>query len=106
MKVLILSADTWAMVDEVTKKSVSGVSVWYVNDYREDTAESFGAKPTKISCSDEVFATLKTAKLPAYFDLSFGAKPGAGNKASLVLNGVANGQAIDLFGAAPAAKKA
>jgi len=98
-KVVVLSADSWGMTDEKTGQVLAGVSVWYVNDYREDSAESIGFKPTKIGCKDDVFATLKQHSLPAVFELEFGAKPGAGNKATLILNAVKFVSTIDLFGA-------
>lgn len=101
-KVLVLSADSWGMTDEKTGQMLAGVSVWYLNDYREDTDKSFGFKPTKIGCNDQVYAALRNHPLPAYFELSFGAKPGAGNKATLVLNDVKFVGAIDLF---PSIKK-
>lgn len=104
--VVILSADSWGMTDEKTGQVLAGVSVWYVNDYREDSAESFGLKPTKISCSPEVFAALKANKLPGRFELEFGAKPGAGNKATLILNGVRHVGEVDLFPVVPVKKAA
>lgn len=96
-RALILSADNWGMTDEKTGKPLSGVSVWYVNDYREDTADSIGMKPTKISATPEILEKLRKARLPALFDLDFGSRPGAQGKATLTLVGISHVQDVAIF---------
>lgn len=95
-RALILSADTWNMNDERTGKPMSGVSVWYVNDYRDDTDESFGYKPTKVAATEEILTQLK-GNLPGLFDINFGSRPGSQNKATLTLISVQKVSPIDLF---------
>lgn len=94
---LILSADTWEMVDEKTGRTNSGVTVWFINDYREDTNEALGFKPSKISATHEQFAKLKQHGLPALFDMNIGTKPGAQGKISVVLTDVKFVKAVELF---------
>lgn len=93
---LILSADAWDMLDERTGRPMSGISVWYANDYREDTEVSFGYKPTKVAATPETLSQLR-GKLPGVFEVSFGSRPGAQNKAQLTLVGVKHVAAVDLF---------
>ncbi|WP_421354751.1 hypothetical protein [Aeromonas veronii] len=95
-RALILSADVWSMKDEQSGKPLSGVSVWYVNDYREDADDSFGFKPTKVSGTQEILSELR-GKTPGVFEVSFGSRPGAQNKAQLTLVGVKHVAAVDLF---------
>lgn len=95
-RALILSADVWNMKDEQSGKDISGVSVWYVNDYRDDSSDSFGFKPTKVSATTETLLDLR-GKLPGVFEVSFGSRPGAQNKAQLTLVGVKHVAAVDLF---------
>jgi len=85
MKYLILSVDRYEFVDERTKETKSGATVWAVNNYREDSAESSGYKPTKLSIQDALFKTFKTSQLPALFDIEFTAKPGKDGKPTLVV---------------------
>lgn len=86
---LILSADSWNMTDEKSGEMLAGVSVWYVNDYREDAEGSFGFKPTKVTLQDADMFKQLSSKLPCLADLDFRSKPGAGGKASLVLGKIA-----------------
>lgn len=95
-RALILSADVWSMNDERTGKPMSGVSVWYVNDYRDDSGDSFGYKPTKVSGTAEILSQLR-GKIPGVFEVSFGSRPGAQNKAQLTLVAVKHVAAVDLF---------
>lgn len=84
-RALILSADAWDMPDEKTGEIRSGVSVWYVNDYREDTKTSIGFKPTKVSAAPEILDQLRSSQLPALFQMTYGSRPGAQGKATLTL---------------------
>ena len=94
---LILSADKWEMDDDRTGKIRSGVSIWLVNDYREETPLAVGMKPTKVSGDISMFDQLKSAKLPAVFDLDYGSRPGKDGKPTLTLLGVTHIADIDAF---------
>lgn len=84
-KALILSADSWEMQDERTGVINRGVSLWYINDYRDDTENGIGSKPIKCGCTAEVFAKIKKAGVPGVFSLDFRTRPGAQGKPSLTL---------------------
>ena len=84
-KALVLSADTWEMPDERTGVINRGVSVWYINEYRENTESAIGSKPIKCSCSAEAFAKIKKAGAPGVFSLDFRTRPGAQGKPTLTL---------------------
>lgn len=106
-RVLILSADKWAMPDEKTGEIRNGVSVWYVNDYREDTADAFGFKPTKISADPSLLDELLGAKLPAVFEADYGSRPGAQNKPTLTIVKLTKIASVNVFNVkAPAAQPA
>jgi len=96
-RALVLSCDSWDMTDEKTGEMRRGLSVWYVNDYRDDGSESLGFKPTKVSADRQLLDKLRDAKLPALFDLDFGSRPGAQGKATLTLIGLTKVQSVDLF---------
>lgn len=104
-RALLLSADLWEMADEKTGEIRRGASVWYINDYREDTEKGLGCKPTKVSGTLEIFDQLRTANLPALFDLDFGSRPGQQNKAQLTLVRAKHVKDVDLF-SVPADKAA
>ena len=96
-RALILSVDKWEMADEKTGELRRGLSVWYVNEYREDTQDSFGYKPTKVSAAPELLEFFRKARLPALFEMHYGSRPGAQGKATLTLikaDGIAN---VNLF---------
>lgn len=99
-RAFILSADRWSMPDERTGEIRTGYSVWFLNNYREDLPESLGYKPTKITATDELFAVLKKATLPALFDLDFGSRPGAQGKATLTLVAAKHVADVDVFAVA------
>ncbi len=99
-RALILSGDAWEMPDEKTGEVRSGVSFWYVSDYREDDARSAGYKPTKISGTFEAFDMVRTAGLPGVFDIDFATRPGKDNKATLTLVAAKHAGNVDLFGKA------
>lgn len=92
-QVLVLSADPYDMVDEKTGGRIAGVSLWYVNKYREGDN---GLKPTKSGCSLELYEKMK-GQLPAMGQLVYGSKPGAGGKPTLVVVGVNITHKVDLF---------
>lgn len=96
-RALILSADAWDMPDEKTGEIRSGVSVWYVNDYREDTKTSIGFKPTKVSAAPEILDQLRSSQLPALFQMTYGSRPGAQGKATLTLIKADHVKNVQLF---------
>lgn len=107
-RALILSCDSWEMTDEKTGELRKGLSVWYVNDYRDDTALALGYKPTKVSADVILFDQLRRATLPAMFEMHYGSRPGAQGKATLTLIKADHVGNVKLFGepAAIAAPKA
>ena len=94
---LITSADPWQMVDEKTGEIRNGVSIWYLNDYRDDEGDKFGFKPTKVSADRSILESLR-GKLPGLFELEYGSRPGAQGKATLTLIGAKLVRQVDLFG--------
>lgn len=99
-KALVLSGDAWAMTDEKSGEMLNGVSVWFVNPYREQGAKAgeAGYKPAKVGATAELFEKLRAIKLPAVCEMVYGAKPGAAGKATLVLIDILNPKPVDLFG--------
>lgn len=102
-RVLVLSADVWSMPDEKTGELMDGVSVWFVNDYRDDTPQAIGFKPTKISVPSEkvteIFNSFKKNGLPGIYEFSHSSRPGAQGKATLMLRSVDFVELVSLFGA-------
>ena len=96
-RALILSCDAWDMVDEKTGEKRVGLSVWYVNEYRDDSDLAFGYKPTKVSADRDLLDSFKSAGLPALFDLDFGSRPGAQGKATLTLVSARKLSSVNLF---------
>jgi len=84
-RALVLSVDKWEMADERTGEIRKGLSVWYVNEYREDSDEGFGYKPTKVSADLSLLDTFRKAKLPSMCEMNYGSRPGAQGKATLTL---------------------
>lgn len=102
-RALILSCDRWDMTDEKTGEMRRGLSVWYVNDYRDDTSDAFGYKPTKVSADVELIEQLRKASLPAMFEMHYGSRPGAQGKATLTLIKADHVGNVKLFGQASGA---
>lgn len=96
-KYLVLSVDRYEFTDERTKELKSGATVWAINDYREDTAESAGFKPSKMSIVEELFKTFRAADLPAFFDVSFTLRPGKDNKPTATISGAKLVKSVPLF---------
>lgn len=97
MKVLLLSADVWEMQDDRTGKTNSGVTVWFINEYREDTADSLGSKPTKVSASLSLFQALKTQPLPCLAEVDITTKPGKDGKPALTVLGIKPIKEVKVF---------
>lgn len=91
-RALVLSADPWEMADEKTGEIRKGCSLWYLNSYREG---DMGQKPTKVSVALELLGQIK-GKLPGVFELEYGSRPGAQNKATLTVVGLRMLAPIDL----------
>jgi len=77
---LILSADSWELTDEKTAEVRRGVSITFVNQYREASEKSVGLKPTKAPATQEVFDTIKKGGAPALYRLDFRTRPGKEGK--------------------------
>lgn len=103
-RALILSADRWSMKDERTGQERAGWSLWFVNQYRENSENAVGLRPTKISVTDELVSEVKKLSFPLMGDLSFGSRPGEGGKATLTITAIkALGTLPDFFKAQPKA---
>lgn len=97
-RVLVLSADAWRVTDEKTGEINSGISCWYLSNYREgDGVKEVGLKPIKIQATPEIFDILRANDLPAYFDLDYGSRPGSQNKAALTVIKAKFVTGIDLY---------
>lgn len=99
-KVLIISADKWKLTDEKTGELRSGVTVQYINDYREDTDLSLGLKPTKAPASPEVFDIIKKGGAPGMYRLDMKTRPGKDGKPTLTIAHVELINPVKIFEAA------
>ncbi len=97
MKYLVLSADKWEFKDEVTGKLNKGVSLWVLNEYKEETDVSVGNKPTKMGCKVELFDELSKHQLPAIYDIDFSTKPGKDGKPTLIITNLKFANFVDAF---------
>jgi hypothetical protein len=106
-KGLILSADPWNMTDEQTGEKLSGISVWFCNEYERgaNAGTSVGFKPTKIGATPELFEVIRANAIPALYEMEYGSRPGAGGKAALTLVGLKFVGVPNIWGK-PAAKVA
>lgn len=96
-KVIILSADRWNMVDKDTGEALSGVTVFGVTKYRQDSRDSKGLKPVKYSLSNDMWKNLSEMQLPALCDAEYDAVPMAGGKAGLTIVDLEYLQPVELF---------
>ena len=87
-KALVLSVDSYNFTDETSSRSVDGFTVWFVNNYRENSPEARGVKPVKCSVrsDSDIGRKLIHVDLPAVCDLEVVVQPGAGNKLSATLS--------------------
>lgn len=87
-KAYVLSVDPYSVVDETTGKMNSGYTIWFLNRYRDNTTESKGHKPVKVSVpADSVIGQkLMQTELPAVCDLEIDVRPGAGNKLAAMVS--------------------
>lgn len=95
MKVLVLNAKTYSVVDEKTGQVNQGVSVWYLNP---KSKTNDGVVPMKLSIPVE--QNILTAKVlghaPAVFNFEFDIMPGKGNKAVMKLSDLEYVSELDL----------
>ena len=96
-KILVLSADKWSMTDENTGEVLSGITVFAVNKYRDDTSSGKGLKPVKMNLPATMWNQLKDIELPALCDAEFAMIPIAGGKAGLSIVELNPIQSVDLF---------
>ncbi len=80
-RVFLQSIDPWKMEDT----GMTGWSAWYMNNYRDG---EHGFKPTKTTISNDDLAKSLLGKLPCLANVSFSSRPGANNKATLVITSV------------------
>lgn len=98
--VLILSADKWNFSDEKTGEIRNGVTLQYVNDYREDSATEVGFKPIKVSANPEIFDTVRKNGAPALYKLDMKTRPGKEGKPTLTIVKVEFVKEVEIFKAA------
>lgn len=105
-RVLVLSADHYSIPHEKTGEIQELFQLWFVSDYREDTATELGCKPIKMLTTPQLFEQLRPHDLPAVFDLELRSRPGKANAAALMVVGFKHISTPDLFSqhAEPAAK--
>lgn len=98
MRVLLLSADRYSFKDD-SGEIREGCTAFYLNNYRQDNSESRGLKPTKLGSTLDVFKKINSSNvtLPAWADISLETRPGAQNKASLVLTDLEVLEEVELF---------
>lgn len=103
-RVLILSADHYNITDEKSGEANDLYQVWYVSDYREDSATEVGCKPIKMLSTPEIFEQLRKASLPSLFDMELRSRPGKANAAALTVVGVTYVSTPSLFDSSVVAK--
>lgn len=98
-RVFLQSVDPW----KIEESGMTGWSAWYSNNYRDGDN---GFKPTKSGIVDDLAKSL-LGKLPCLANVSFSSRPGAGNKATLVITSVEIVAPVDFpaFLNAPTPKK-
>jgi hypothetical protein len=94
---LILSADKWSMPDERTGEVRSGVTVWCVDNYRSDSADSLGYKPVKLSVDSKIFPVLEKSGLPGLYHVDLALRPGKEAKPTPTVVGVRLERVIPFF---------
>lgn len=99
MKVLLLSADAYRVVNEGTGEILEGATLFYVNNYRDPSPDVLGLKPTKVSAPLSILTDIKRSsiQLPALADIEIGSRPGAQNKATIMVFGVQVLESVELF---------
>lgn len=95
--VLILSADQWELTDETTGEVRRGVTVYFVNAYRESTSKSIGLRPTKVPAMLDVFDSIRKGGAPGIYFLDFRTRPGKEGKPVLTATQARLDRKLDLF---------
>src|SRR5262245_57865780 len=83
--VLLLSADSWELKDEHTGEIRRGVTVTYVNNYREPDGRSVGLRPIKAPATADVFSSVRPGGAPGLYSLDFRTRPGKESKPVLTV---------------------
>ncbi len=95
--VLVLSADKWEMPDEQSGEIRRGITLQYVNEYREDNEKAVGLKPTKAPATPEVFDAIRKGGAPGLYRLDFRTRPGKESKPTLMVVKAEMAKAVKLF---------
>lgn len=95
--VFVLSADNWELTDERTGEIRRGVTITYVNNYREPSERSLGLRPTKAPATYEVFELIKKGGVPGFYRLDFRTRPGKEAKPVLTVSGAEFVRKLELF---------
>ncbi len=94
-KILVLRAAPWTFADENTGVVRKGLTVHFVGDLPSD--DGLGNQPQKITVDYSFLQFFQNAQLPCICDVRFVTRPGAQNKAVVVLRSIENPQPINLF---------
>ena len=83
MRVYACSADPFKIENESKPGTfIQGVSLWFLAAYRDNSDESKGHKPMKISVTPELGEKVMQSQLPGIVDIDVMTMPGAGGKAT------------------------
>jgi hypothetical protein len=82
---LVISADRYEFTDEKTSEIRKGVTLHYINNYRENSAGAVGFKPIRVPATPEVFEAVKKGNAPALYKLDFTTGPGPLGKPTLTV---------------------
>lgn len=96
-KALVIAADRYEFTDEKSGEIRKGVTVYYINDYRDDTDKALGFKPIKAPATPEVFEEMRKGGAPALYDLDFKTRPGQEGKPVLTLVKAVFDKAVKVF---------
>lgn len=93
-KILLLSCDPWHMTDEKTGERRTGVSLSYLSAYRDEAGK--GLKPIKVSAPAGFEASIGAVALPAFAEVDFTTRPGAGGKATIAVSAIKIGKPLNI----------
>lgn len=88
-KVYVLSCDPYEVKDDNGAIN-AGFTIWFLNRYRDNTNESRGHKPARVSMktTDGIAQKLMQTELPAVCDIDLDVRPGAQNKLTAQIVGL------------------
>ena len=95
--VFVLSADNWEFPDERTGEIRRGVTITYVNNYRQSSERSLGLRPTKAPATSDAFDSIKKGGAPALYRLDFRTRPGKEAKPVLTVSAAEFVRLVELF---------